>query len=641
MQDTAGFNQQYPPSLSTMLKLAGYSFGVQEDQILPLSHHAESYPPEHQTEVSQITTTFAKYQTHDATTDIPRRHSPHAADSITLAEYRSAEGYAMNPEHLLKHFDLIAEAPDAIPRLRRFILDLAVRGKLVEQDSEDGSVVEQLKIYERKREEIDFIPLFSEDDTLAFKIPSTWEWAYLGRIAFVEMGQSPPSEYYNQSGEGMPFYQGKADFGLRNPTPRFWCRQPTKIAKRNDILISIRAPVGPTNVVSEDSCIGRGLAAIRPYPVINLELLLYWLKGFEKQIATMGFGTTFIAINKKQLLSFPLPIPPLAEQHRIVAKVDELMALCDELAAAKTKRERRRDRLVAATLHGINNGEACPEPGAHSSFNESARFYFNHFPRLTTRPEHIQQLRQTILNLAVRGKLVPQDPNDEPVSRLITDVQNKMEHLIIDLLPSVDETSAPFTLPPGWAWERFSSLGIFGRGRSKHRPRNDPSLFEGGTHRFIQTGDVARSNGVIASFTSRYNEAGLEQSKKWPKGTLCITIAANIADSGILEFDACFPDSVVGFIPASPFPNARYFEYFIRTVKSRLLDFAPATAQKNINLGILNELLIPLPPLAELKRIVEKVDKLMSICDELVAGLEAKSKTQGQFLEATLLEALH
>jgi type I restriction enzyme S subunit len=547
----------------------------------------------------------------------------------------------MTPEHLLKHFDRIATAPDAIPRLRRFILDLAVRGRLVEQNSEDESAVEQLKNYKKDKGEIDFISLFSKDDTPPFKISSTWVWARLGRIASVEMGQSPPSEHYNQSGEGMPFYQGKADFGHRNPTPRFWCSQPTKIAKQNDILISIRAPVGPTNVTSEDCCIGRGLAAIRPYTVINLELLLYWLKGFEKKIADMGFGTTFIAINKKQLVSFPLPLPPLAEQHRIVAKVDELMALCDELEAAQTKREKRRDRLVAATLHGINNGETSQEPGPHPSFEESARFYFNHLPRLTTHPEHIQQLRQTILNLAVRGKLVPQDPNDEPVSRLITDVQNKMEHQIIDLLPSVDETSAPFTLPPGWAWERFSSLGIFGRGRSKHRPRNDPSLFEGGTHRFIQTGDVARSNGVIASFTSRYNEAGLEQSKKWPKGTLCITIAANIADSGILEFDACFPDSVVGFIPASPFPNARYFEYFIRTVKSRLLDFAPATAQKNINLGILNELLIPLPPLAELKRIVEKVDKLMSICDELVAGLEAKSKTQGQFLEATLLEALH
>src|SRR5207248_11617213 len=118
---------------------------------------------------------------------------------------------------------------------------------------------------------------------------------------------------------------------------------------------------------------------------------------------------------------------------------------------------------------------------------------------------------------------------------------------------------------------------------------------------------VARSNGVIKTYTSKYNDRGLAQSKKWPAGTLCITIAANIADSGILDFDACFPDSVVGFIPAEEFPNARYFEYFLRTAKADLLDFAPATAQKNINLEILNAVVIPLPPLAELNRIVAKL----------------------------------
>lgn len=155
----------------------------------------------------------------------------------------------------------------------------------------------------------------------------------------------------------------------------------------------------------------------------------------------------------------------------------------------------------------------------------------------------------------------------------------------------------------------------------------------------MQTGDVARSNGVIETFTSKYNDVGLAQSAMWPKGTLCITIAANIADSGILGFDACFPDSVVGFIPASVFPNARYFEYFMRTAKADLLKFAPATAQKNINLGILNQVLIPLPPLAEQQRIVAKVDELMALCDELEARITTTT-TRHQLLEATLNEVL-
>ena len=126
------------------------------------------------------------------------------------------------------------------------------------------------------------------------------------------------------------------------------------------------------------------------------------------------------SLTLSELLELPFPLPPLAEQHRIVAKVDELMALCDQLEAAKTEREQSRDRLVAASLHRLNspadlqNRHARPASPAADAFRDHARFVFNHLPRLTTRPEHIKQLRQTILNLAVRGKLVPQDPNDEP-----------------------------------------------------------------------------------------------------------------------------------------------------------------------------------------------------------------------------------
>jgi type I restriction enzyme S subunit len=337
-----------------------------------------------------------------------------------------------------------------------------------------------------------------------------------------------------------------------------------------------------------------------------------------------------------------VPLAPIAEQHRIVAKVDELMALCDRFKAAQVERESRRDKLVTASLHRLNNGANADE------FREHARFHFHQLPRLTTRVEHIQQLRQTILNLAVRGKLVPQDPVDEPASELLKRIHAEKVQMIREgkatkdpKLPPIDENEAPFDLPQGWTWARFPELGIFGRGRSKHRPRNDASLFEGGTHLFVQTGDVARSNGVIETYTSKYNDIGLAQSAKWPNGTLCITIAANIADSGILSFDACFPDSVVGFIPVPLFPSARYFEYFIRTAKADLLEFAPATAQKNINLGILNAVLIPLPPLAEQHRIVAKVDELMALCDRMEAQLTTTQTESRRLLEAVLHEALN
>ncbi len=198
-----------------------------------------------------------------------------------------------------------------------------------------------------------------------------------------------------------------------------------------------------------------------------------------------------------------------------------------------------------------------------------------------------------------------------------------------------ENLSEPFELPSGWSWSRFPELGEFGRGKSKHRPHNDRSLFVGGNHRLVQTGDVARANGTIQTYSGLYNDVGLAQSKMWPAGTLCITIAANIADSGILKFNACFPDSVVGFNPASPIPSVHYFEYFMRTAKEDLEQFAPATAQKNINLGILEQVLIPLPPLAEQRRIVAKVDQLMALVDQLETQL-ADSRT----VAANLLDAL-
>lgn len=364
-------------------------------------------------------------------------------------------------------------------------------------------------------------------------------------------------------------------------------------------------------------------------------------------VETRMRGQAYPAINDSDFAVLPIPLPPLAEQYRIVARVDELMALCDQLESAKTEREQSRDRLLAASLHRLNPPADAEEANTPDAFRDHARFAFNHLPRLTTRPEHVKQLRQTILTLSVRGQLVPQDPKDEPASELLKQIQAEKAKLTKDgkakrddQLPPVDEVETPFALPKGWAWARFPELGNFGRGKSKHRPRNDPALFEGGTHLFVQTGDVARSKGVIETFTAKYNEFGLAQSAKWPTGTLCITIAANIADSGILSFDACFPDSVVGFIPASMFPNARYFEYFLRTVRDDLLEFAPATAQKNINIGILNAVLIPLPPLAEQHRIVAKVDELMALCDQLEAQLATTEADRRRLLEAVLREAL-
>ena len=159
----------------------------------------------------------------------------------------------------------------------------------------------------------------------------------LGEIATIIAGQSPPGSTYNESGLGLPFFQGKADFGRIHPVARKWCVAPKKIAEAGDILISIRAPVGPTNIAGERCCIGRGLAAIRTDETIALRDFVHWtIKYRESEFVAKGKGSTFVAIGKKDLDSFPIPLPPLDEQRRIAdilnraARIENLCARADK-----------------------------------------------------------------------------------------------------------------------------------------------------------------------------------------------------------------------------------------------------------------------------------------------------------------------
>jgi type I restriction enzyme S subunit len=166
----------------------------------------------------------------------------------------------------------------------------------------------------------------------------------LSQIAQVIAGQSPESKYYNSTGEGIPFFQGKADFNENFPSVRYWCTHPTKIAKPLDILFSVRAPVGPTNICNLEACIGRGLAAIRCSEELNYKYLYYFFKTIETKLASQGNGSTFSAITTNVLKDLQIPLPPLATQKRIAAilnaadalrrKDQQLLQKYDELAQA-------------------------------------------------------------------------------------------------------------------------------------------------------------------------------------------------------------------------------------------------------------------------------------------------------------------
>ena len=188
------------------------------------------------------------------------------------------------------------------------------------------------------------------------QLPKNWVWTKLGDIAEIILGQSPPSSTYNELGKGLPFYQGKLEFGKTYPITQKWCIEPKKMAETGDVLISVRAPVGPTNVCPERSCIGRGLAAVKGLGGIETFFILYLLRSYEQVLAGKGTGTTFSAISGGQLRGLEIPIPPLNEQHRIVGKVEELFSFLDagvgSLRKVKAQLKRYRQAVLKYAFEG-------------------------------------------------------------------------------------------------------------------------------------------------------------------------------------------------------------------------------------------------------------------------------------------------
>src|SRR5690554_196352 len=276
---------------------------------------------------------------------------------------------------------------------------------------------------------------------------------------------------------------------------------------------------------------------------------------------------------------------------------------------------------------------------------------------LDNQKQLLSQFKQSILQEAIQGKLteewrIKRQAQEKPMddaSELLKRIKAEKAQLIKDkkikkekALPPIEEEEIPFELPEGWVWCRMQDAGLFERGKSKHRPRNDERLFKKGTIPFVQTGEVARSknnNYLIDSCSTYYNEFGLSQSRLWKKGTMCITIAANIAQTGFLDIDACFPDSVVGFTSLSDENISKYIRYFIDLTKTDIEKFAPATAQKNINLGIINLLKLPLPPELEIIEIVKKVEALMVHCEQLELEIKKSEANAQMLMQAVLKEA--
>ena len=545
-------------------------------------------------------------------------------------------------EQLLTHFDRLMQTPESVQRLRRFILDLAVRGKLVPQDPADEPAAELVKRIAAEKArmvkagEIRKQRDFGSGEVLAppFEVPASWCWVGLNAVGAIIGGGTPSAgnaENFADPGTGIPWLT-PADLGgfsglfisrgARDLSEKGFQTSSANLMPAGTVLFTSRAPIGYVAIAANPISTNQGFKSIVPYILDCSRFIALAMKTFAPEINARAPGTTFKEVSGKILAGVPFPLPPLAEQCRIVAKGDELMGLCNRLEAARAERETTRTRLAAASLARLN----APDPD-QATFREHVAFVLNNLAPMTTRPEQVKALRQTILNLAVRGKLVEQNPDDEPVMTLL-----KRQKITVSC-------GGTFEVPTSWAWVKVGAVAETRLGKML---------------------DKAKNKGTLRRYLRNINV-------RWFDFELSDLLKMRFEDSELQEFALQFGDVMVceGGEPGRAavwddresniyfqkaihrvrFLNSVDSAYFVKALRAsaddgRLAEYFTGTGIKHFTGRALKSYLFPLPPLAEQHRIVTKVNELMAVCDRLEGSLEDGDDGRGRLLGAMLHEAL-
>jgi type I restriction enzyme, S subunit len=521
----------------------------------------------------------------------------------------------MNAGRLLASYERIADAPDAIARVRRFTLDLAVRGKLVPQDPRDEPASELLK---RIAAEIPAKKtVMSEREPFPFNVPEGWVWTHLGRlVARSDAGWSPKTEDHPRNGDEWgvlkvsavswdSFRASENKQVLPGTEPRLQAqvnRGDFLISRANTAELIARAVIvneDPVKLMMSDKIVRLALSAYCDHKFVWIVNNYADFSRAHYVRHASGVSPSMKNVSRDVIMNLPVPLPPLAEQHRIVAKVDELMALCDRLEAARAEREATRDRLTAASFVRLN----VPDPG---SFHDDVRFALGALPALTTRPDQIKQLRQTILNLAVCGNLSPEGDWQAAPTRLgdLASLQN------------------------GYAFksEWFSKSGT--------RLLRNANV----GHGVINWDDEVRLPETHVPEYERFRlvEGDLVLSLDRP----FIGTGTKVARIRAKDLPALLLQRVGRFVLS----KALHPNYLFLWVKSphfaEQIDPGRSNGVPHVSSRQVEEAVLFLPPLTEQRRIVAKVDELMALCDRLETSVAAGDEIRHRLLEALLAEAL-
>jgi type I restriction enzyme S subunit len=565
----------------------------------------------------------------------------------------------MNLEIISKNFDLILNAPGSVPKLREWILQLAVQGKLVPQDPNDepaSELVKQVKVEKDKlfsegkiKKEKPLTPI--SENEIPYILPNGWDWFKLGELGSTNIGLTySPNDI---SEKGIPVLRSnnirKGKIDLNNLVRVNKKINDNLYLQQGDILICARngskALVGKAAQIKElpeKTVFGAFMAIFRSRYNNYIEVFLNSpiFRKFLDDVST----TTINQITQSNLINTLIPLPPLQEQKRIVSRVEQLMKLCDELEQQqKQVQEKRINFNLSATYH-LANAEN------QADFNKYLQIINDNFDYLYDEPKNIAKLRETILQLAVQGKLVKQDPNDEHASELLKRIKNAKEKLISSgkikneqpLLP-VNQDEIPYLIPEIWEWTKWENvsekIGDIDHDMPKEVTEGYPYI---SPRDFTDDGNIDFKNAKKIS-----EEDFLKLSRKiTPKRFDIIfprygTIGVNRLVDTDIDFLASYSCAVIKTFKNLTEPKYIFYYSISLLAKYQIKKYTNTTTQPNVGLKSIKEFLIPLPPLAEQKRIVDRVEQLMKLCDELESAIEKSRKENNLLLESVLKNSLN
>jgi type I restriction enzyme, S subunit len=545
----------------------------------------------------------------------------------------------MSPDSLLRQLDVVADTPGGVQKVRELILQLAVRGKLVPQDPSDepaGVLLERLEENKAghtgvRRSGSARAEALSALSTI--ERPSTWKSIRLGEVLTVQNGFAFNSESFNDAGRGVPLIRIR-DLSS-DCTTVFYDGQYREefIVNGGDYLIGMDGNFELHEWTGGTALLNQRVCRLKDIEDVVDRRFVYWM--VRVALDEIHAGTSFVTVkhlSSRSIESIQLPLPPLAEQRRIVAKVDELMALCDRLEAHQQRRAEARVRVNRSALHHLTEAVDDEEVAVH--WNRLRQ----HFDLLYDAPETVAELRQAVLQLAVRGKLVPQDPRDEPASVLLERIAAEQQRMLeagkvgkLRSLPRVDPSEVPFEVPEGWGWARFAQVAhIASNLVSPHGfgdlPHVAPDCIEKGTGRLLQFRTVAEDG--VRSGKHRFYAGQVLYSK----------IRPNLSKAVLIDFDGlCSAD----MYPVDSHIEAPYLLTFIlsRVFLSMAIRNDTRVAMPKINQDDLYRIVVPVPPLSEQRRIVTKVDQLMTLCGHLESRLVVE-REKSTHLAASLVHHL-